>query len=44
MNIFEIILIGIVGSIVLMVLRLAVVFIGMFINLSVQAVLRLFKR
>ncbi len=44
MNIFEIILIGIVGSIVLIVLRLVVVFIGMFINLSVQAVLRLFKR
>ena len=44
MNIFEIILIGVVGSIVLVILRLAVVFIGMFVNLSIQAVLRLFKR
>ena len=44
MNIFEIILIGVVGSIVLVVLRLAVVFISMFVNLSIQAILRLFKR
>ena len=44
MNISEIILIGIIGSIVLVILRLAVVFIGMFVNLSIQAVLRLFKR
>ena len=44
MSATEIILIGVVGSIVLVILRLAVVFIGMFVNLSIQAVLRLFKR
>lgn len=44
MSATEIILIGVVGSVVLMILRLLVVFASMFINLIVQAILRLFKR